>query len=70
MTPRELGLVLAQQLLDVEDLHYGLWAPDLEVSPGNLIEAQQRYSTRLLDEWLTGPGRRFHRSVSAWALPA
>ena len=50
MTSRELGLVLAQQLLDVEDLHYGLWEPGLEVSLGNLVEAQQRYTARLLDE--------------------
>jgi SAM-dependent methyltransferase len=49
MTSRELGLVLAQQLLDVEDLHYGLWDPDLELSPGNLALAQQRYTDMLLE---------------------
>lgn len=48
MTSRELGLVLAQQLLDVEDLHYGLWDPDLELTPGNIIRAQQRYTDMLL----------------------
>lgn len=47
MGSRELGLVLAQQLLDVEDLHYGLWEPDLPLSLGNLAEAQRRYSERL-----------------------
>mgnify|MGYP001827102477 FL=1 len=44
MTSRELGLVLAQQLLDVEDLHYGLWDPDMELSLGNIALAQQRYT--------------------------
>jgi SAM-dependent methyltransferase len=48
MTSRELGLVLAQQLLDVEDLHYGLWDPDLELSLGNIPRAQQRYTNMLL----------------------
>lgn len=51
MSSRELGLVLAQQLLDVEDLHYGLWDDDLDVSLGNIALAQQRY-TDLLLEWL------------------
>lgn len=49
MTSRELGLVLAQQLLDVEDLHYGLWDPDLELSLGNIALAQQRYTAMLLE---------------------
>jgi SAM-dependent methyltransferase len=45
---RELGLVLAQQLLDVEDLHYGLWDPDLELKLANLATAQQRYNDMLI----------------------
>lgn len=49
MSSRELGLVLAQQLLDVEDLHYGLWDPDLELSLANIPQAQQRYTGHLLD---------------------
>jgi len=48
MTSRELGLVLAQQLLGVEDLHYGLWDPDLPLSLTNLPAAQQRYTAMLL----------------------
>ena len=48
MSSRELGLLLAQQLLDVEDLHYGLWDADLEVLPGNVALAQQRYTAMLL----------------------
>ncbi len=48
MHSRELGLVLAQQLGNVEDLHYGLWDPDLEPSFSNLRTAQQRYSDMIL----------------------
>jgi SAM-dependent methyltransferase len=48
MHSRELGLVLAQQLLDVEDLHYGLWDADLELTLGNLAVAQQRYNEMLI----------------------
>jgi SAM-dependent methyltransferase len=50
MHSRELGLVLAQQLGNVEDLHYGLWDPDLELKFSNLGVAQQRYSDMLLAE--------------------
>lgn len=45
---RELGLVLARLLLDVDDLHYGLWTPGMEVRLGNLGQAQQNYSDLLL----------------------
>ncbi len=48
MSSRELGLVLAQQLLGVDDLHYGLWDDDLPLSFANLAEAQQRYSELVL----------------------
>jgi len=48
MHSRELGLLLARQLLDVEDLHYGLWDPDLELKLGNLAAAQQRYNDMLI----------------------
>jgi len=48
MHSRELGLVLAQQLLGVEDLHYGLWDADLELKLGNLAVAQQRYNDMLI----------------------
>ena len=49
MGSRELGLVLARQLLDVEDLHYGLWDADLPLLLSNLGLAQQRYTDMLLD---------------------
>ena len=48
MHSRELGLVLAKQLLGVEDLHYGLWDADLELRLGNLAAAQQRYNDMLI----------------------
>jgi SAM-dependent methyltransferase len=49
MSSRELGLVLAQQLLGVDDLHYGLWEGDLPLAFSNLAEAQQRYTNMILD---------------------
>jgi SAM-dependent methyltransferase len=48
MDSRELGLVLGQQLLGIEDLHYGLWDGDLELSLTNLPVAQQRYTDFLV----------------------
>ena len=48
MHSRELGLILAKQLLGVEDLHYGLWDADLELKLGNLAAAQQRYNDMLI----------------------
>ena len=50
MHSRELGLVLAQQLGDVQDLHYGLWDPDLELSFKILRTALQRYSDMILSQ--------------------
>jgi len=55
MHSRELGLVLAQQLLDVQDLHYGLWDEDLELKLSNLPAAQQRYNDMLFAQ-LPSPG--------------
>jgi SAM-dependent methyltransferase len=48
MDSKELGLVLGQQLLGVDDLHYGLWMEDLELSYANLPIAQQRYTEMLI----------------------
>lgn len=47
MDSRELGLVLGKHLLGIEDLHYGLWEPNLTPSLANLAVAQQRYTERL-----------------------
>lgn len=49
MNSKELGLVLGQQLLGVDDLHYGLWEDDLPLSFANLAEAQQRYTEMIID---------------------
>ena len=48
MGSRELGLVLTQQILGVDDLHYGLWDGDLELKLSNLGIAQQRYTDYLI----------------------
>ncbi len=48
MGSRELGLVLGQQILGVDDLHYGLWGADLEVKFSNLATAQQRYTDKII----------------------
>jgi SAM-dependent methyltransferase len=48
MDSRELGLILGRELFDLEDLHYGLWESDLEVSVSNAPVAQQRYNDMLL----------------------
>lgn len=55
MDSRELGLVLARQLLGIEDLHYGLWDADLPLSLANVPVAQQRYNDMLLSR-LPAPG--------------
>lgn len=49
MHSRELGLVLAQQLLDVDDLHYGWWEEGEQPTMGKLRDAQERYSQRLVE---------------------
>lgn len=48
MDSRELGLVLGRQLLGLDDLHYGLWEPDLPLGLAHLAEAQQRYNDLLI----------------------
>ncbi len=48
MDSREMGLVLGQQLLGIEDLHYGLWDGSLDLTLANLPLAQQRYTQQLL----------------------
>lgn len=49
MDSRELGLLLAQQLFKVEDLHYGLWEIGETPSMATLPAAQQRYNDFLLE---------------------
>lgn len=49
MDSKEFGLVMAQQLLAVEDLHYGWWLTEEKPSIAALPAAQERYSQQLLD---------------------
>jgi SAM-dependent methyltransferase len=49
MGSRELGLVLTQQILGVDDLHYGLWDDELELKLANLGIAQQRYTDNMIN---------------------
>lgn len=48
MGSRELGLILLEQVFEMEDLHYGLWEKDLELSLYNAKEAQQRYNDMII----------------------
>lgn len=45
---REIGLVLMQQLLGLDELHYGLWDDGLSPTLANLPLAQRRYTELLL----------------------
>jgi SAM-dependent methyltransferase len=50
MTEQELGLALGQQLLGIEDLQYGLWDSELELSFDNLATAQRRFASLIASE--------------------
>ncbi len=50
MDSRELGLLLARQLFNLDDLHFGMWDHGLEVRLGNIPLAQQRFSDYLIDK--------------------
>jgi len=47
---QDLGLVLATEFLDADDLHFGWFEPGEEATAESLIHAQQRYTHRLLAE--------------------
>lgn len=49
MNSKELGLVLGQQILGVDDLHYGLWEDDLPLGFSNMAAAQQRYTDKIIN---------------------
>lgn len=55
MDSRELGLLLAQQLFKVEDLHYGFWGLDETPTMTALPAAQQRYNDMLLERLAAVP---------------
>lgn len=50
MDSRELGLLLARQLFNLDDLHFGMWDDGLEVRLSNIPLAQQRFSDYLIDK--------------------
>ena len=50
MTEHELGLALGQQLLGIQDLHYGLWDDELELNFANLVVAQRRFASLIASE--------------------
>ena len=43
-----LGLVVGRFTLDMQDLHYGYWTDDVELTPQNLTRAQARYTDELM----------------------
>jgi SAM-dependent methyltransferase len=43
-----LGLVIGRFAFDMQDLHYGYWTDDLELTPQNLARAQARYTDELI----------------------
>ena len=43
-----LGLVVGRFAFDMQDLHYGYWTPDLELTPQNMAKAQARYTDELM----------------------
>lgn len=45
----EIGVSMARFLTGREHLHYGLWEDGLELCAGNLLEAQQAYTRKLLN---------------------
>jgi len=50
MTEQELGIALGQQLLGLQDLHYGLWDEELELNLANLSIAQRRFASLIASE--------------------
>lgn len=44
MESKEFGLVAAQQLFQIQDLHYGFWEKGEIPTTGKLIEAQEKYT--------------------------
>ena len=47
MDSKEFGLVAAQQLFKVEDLHYGYWDKSEDATLSNWITAQEKHTNFL-----------------------
>ena len=48
MDSKELGLVVPQQLLGLQDLHYGFWDKNSKPAIEDFVKAQRRYSDFIL----------------------
>jgi len=71
MVSQELGLVLAHELLDLDDLHFGFWGGGLDVSLASFPAAQRRFSDYLLDRMPPpGEGRVLDVGCGTGALTA
>ncbi len=49
MDSKELGLVIPQQLLGIQDLHYGFWNKNQKPAISEFVNAQKRYSDLILN---------------------
>jgi len=49
MDSKEFGLVAAQQLFGIDDLHYGFWQAGVEPTASAMKQAQKQYTTFLTD---------------------
>ncbi len=57
MDSKELGLVLAQQLTGLEDLHYGFWEEDRPPTLREFTAAQLRYTDMILEAVAAAAGQ-------------
>ncbi len=48
MDSKELGIVLVQQLTDIQDLHYGYWEEGMEPSVMKFFSAQESYTQLII----------------------
>lgn len=49
MESKELGLVIPQQLLGIQDLHYGFWDKNQKPAISEFVNAQKRYTDLILN---------------------
>eukprot|EP01047_Picozoa_sp_COSAG01_P033648 COSAG01_NODE_2485_length_7594_cov_36.632021_3_plen_70_part_00 len=49
MDSKEFGLVAAQQLFKIENIHYGFWDEGMESNLSNWRPAQKRHTAFLFD---------------------
>jgi len=61
METTELGLLVAQQLTGIEDLHYGFWDEDAKPEVSDFFEAQNRYSEFVISNIVEAAGDKSAR---------